>query len=597
MSNYLKMLLFFVFSLLTACGDDTDNKVEGKSSVGVVHTGQGGVNITTTNIPIEKFVILSQELGVTQSALKSFFKILEQKQVPSEDLDSTLRVIAQNYKDLQTRMTQLTSDDPAVQEIREKAKVAIDKGEFSKAEDLLTQAEKLDEEVINSIEAEMQRMQDAIDKRKLSLAASKAVKGDMKETQLAYAEAADFYQQAIDLVPQGYDDILSDYLMKYGNAKTLAGQYAEAGTAFHRSLVLREQVFGEENTQVADTLNALVNLYNQQGKYEQAKSLCRRGLGIRERILGKEHPDVASSLGCLGVSLYKQGKYGEAKPLYEQALAIYEKVHGKEHPDVATSLNNLAGLYDSQGKYAEAEPLYQRALAIKEKIYGNKHPSIATSLNNLAELHRVQGKYAEAEPLYEKALGIRKRELGEEHPDVATSLNNLAALHDDLGNYTQALPLYERAIAIWEKVYGEVHPQVAIGLNNLAGLYEAQGKYAEAEPLHLRALAIREKVFGNEHEDTIASLYHLAKLYQRIGEHEKATPLLERAAVNNVENILGHLMTEQKAQVTEILEVKRCSCGCGMNVMQCLVEDPACSASKAIARSVIEELFPDKHLK
>jgi hypothetical protein len=35
--------------------------------------------------------------GVTQSALATFFEILEQKQVPPEDLDSTLREIAKNY--------------------------------------------------------------------------------------------------------------------------------------------------------------------------------------------------------------------------------------------------------------------------------------------------------------------------------------------------------------------------------------------------------------------------------------------------------------------------------------------------------------------
>ena len=49
----------------------------------------------------ERHEELAEKYGVTQAAFKSFLKTLEEKQVPLEDLDSTLREIAKRYKDLQ----------------------------------------------------------------------------------------------------------------------------------------------------------------------------------------------------------------------------------------------------------------------------------------------------------------------------------------------------------------------------------------------------------------------------------------------------------------------------------------------------------------
>ena len=73
--------------------------------------GPGTINITK-GISEEKFQALSEELGVQKAALKSFFKILEQQEVPPEDLDNTLRTIAQRYKALNQKLATFTSEDP-----------------------------------------------------------------------------------------------------------------------------------------------------------------------------------------------------------------------------------------------------------------------------------------------------------------------------------------------------------------------------------------------------------------------------------------------------------------------------------------------------
>jgi CHAT domain-containing protein/Tfp pilus assembly protein PilF len=280
---------------------------------------------------------------------------------------------------------------------------------------------------------------------------------------------------------------------------------------------------------VAQSLNNLAEMYNEQGRYADAEPLLKRALAIYEKALGPDHLDVGTSLNNLAFLYYAQGHYADAEPLFKRALAIREKALGPDDPDVATSLSNLAELYTEQGRYADAEPLLKRALAIREKALGPNHPDVALSLNNLADFYREQGRYGEAEPFFKRALAIREKALGPEHPDVAQSLNNLAALYNAQGRYADAGPLLKRALAIREKALGPEHPLVATALSNLAMLYMEQGHYADAEPLLKRALTIREKALGPEHPLVAELLNNLGLLFYNSAQPVQASPFFDRA--------------------------------------------------------------------
>jgi len=378
------------------------------------------------NTPTET---LTTELGITKSALVSFFKILEQKHVPLEDLDSTLREIAKRYNALLKTVEHLQPEDPRVAELIEQAQHAlkqcdVDKCQFAKAEMLFNEARELDIEAAKQLQAQVQQMQETANKRLLSAAESTAANGELKMTQLAYKEAGEYYQEAAELLPAGNDEILAGYLNEAGEAFYYAGLYDKAKPLYERTLAIRERILDKEHPDVAESLNNLAGLHQTQGNYEQAKPLHERALVIREKILGQEHPKVAESLNNLAVLHYTQGNYEQAKPLFERALAIDEKMLGKEHPNVAIRLNNLAALHESQGNYEQAKPLYERALAIDEKMLGKEHPNVAGDLNNLASLHQAQGNYEQAKPLYERSLMIIKKFFDDDHPTVRKFTNN-----------------------------------------------------------------------------------------------------------------------------------------------------------------------------
>jgi tetratricopeptide (TPR) repeat protein len=142
----------------------------------VIHTGEGDVY---TGISPERFRALSGELGITQTALKNFFKIIQQENVPAEEYDSTLRKIAKTYKELSERLDRFSSSDPTVTALKEKAKEYLTSGDFEQAESFLNKA------MVQDLEAARQ-MEEIAEERMISAAASMPEIGELKEIQLDY---------------------------------------------------------------------------------------------------------------------------------------------------------------------------------------------------------------------------------------------------------------------------------------------------------------------------------------------------------------------------------------------------------------------------
>jgi len=167
--------------------------------------------------------------------------------------------------------------------------------------------------------------------RSLSAAVNKAREGEFKFKQFKYFEAADAYRQAINLLPDGYDEVLANYLDEAGYALFLAGEYSQA-----KSL------------------------------YEQARALL-------EKVLGKEHPNVAKILNDIAAIYLKQGEHVQAKLLLKQVLEIHEQY--QDNPNVATVLKNLAMVYEEQGKYTQAQFLYEYALEYLNNLQSKQSDS------------------------------------------------------------------------------------------------------------------------------------------------------------------------------------------------------------------------------
>jgi len=83
-----------------------DNLFECKGGEQNNAQGDGAIAKQVNNLGIspEVFAEYAGNLKVTDSALSSFFTILEEQKVPRADLDSKLREIAGQYKELLLRL-------------------------------------------------------------------------------------------------------------------------------------------------------------------------------------------------------------------------------------------------------------------------------------------------------------------------------------------------------------------------------------------------------------------------------------------------------------------------------------------------------------
>jgi tetratricopeptide (TPR) repeat protein len=310
------------------------------------------------------------------------------------------------------------------------------------------------------------------------------------------------------------------------------GRYGEAIPIAEEAVRVAKTTFGNEDPNLAISLNDLAELYEAQGPYEKAEPLFEQALAIREKKSGPNDPDVAQTLNDLAVLYDREGRYLEAEQFLQKALTIRQKTLGPTDPYVALSLTDLAGLYAQQNLNVKAEQLLKQARAIWKNRKLLNQPDATRTLNNLAALYQMEGRYKEAEPLFKETLARREKALGPTHPYVAMALSSLAALYEEEGRFTEAEPLYKQSLAILQSGAGpnsQSDIDVAWLLSSLAELYQAEGRYLEAEPLLKQALSKRQETLEQNHPDVASSMSQLASLYLTEGHYGEAEPLLKQA--------------------------------------------------------------------
>ena len=167
---------------------------------------------------------LSAAFGVQDSALKNFFKILEKKRVPIEDVDKRLREIAKRHLELIERLRlaeRSASDDPDVGRYLKGAKGLIEIGDYDGADGLLARAEALDIEAIA-------RQQTALDKRALRAAETRGERAELRLIRFDHRAAAVLFAAAAKIVPANRPLTVARYANRAGTAYQEAGLYPDA---------------------------------------------------------------------------------------------------------------------------------------------------------------------------------------------------------------------------------------------------------------------------------------------------------------------------------------------------------------------------------
>ena len=269
-----------------------------------------GVQIGNDNVQINAFGItdakLAEQLGVAKAAVKNFLKILKQKHIPIENWDHALRQLAERYKELEARASLLESDDSKVVSLQARAKQAIAKAEFEKAEVLLKQAVDLDNAAAEKIKASFL-------KRKSSAARNQALIAESMHTRFALPEAIKAFQEAISLAEKGEDDeAIAEYQNWLGLVYSHSANFDGAITCYEKSLSYYLVLDGEGSTKGATGWNNLGGAWQDKGEYDKAIEYYDKALNSDLKTYGPAHPRVATGWNNLGVAWQAKGEYDKA---------------------------------------------------------------------------------------------------------------------------------------------------------------------------------------------------------------------------------------------------------------------------------------------
>ncbi|HZR39455.1 MAG TPA: tetratricopeptide repeat protein, partial [Ktedonobacteraceae bacterium] len=164
---------------------------------------------------------------------------------------------------------------------------------------------------------------------------------DIRAERLLYglALAASKQSLSFNAAPDNLDD-----LDNLANSHLRQGRYAEAEPLYIQAIDICKQRFGLDHLITATYLNKLANVYVRQGKYivypdrlwkskvSRAQPLYEHALSSRKRYLDAKHPDIADTLNALANMYFRHGMYAKAQRSYGQSQAIYKQQPSPNYP-------------------------------------------------------------------------------------------------------------------------------------------------------------------------------------------------------------------------------------------------------------------------
>lgn len=309
-------------------------------------------------------------------------------------------------------------------------------------------------------------------------------------TRLSYYEdAEELLERALSIQRDNLDardPELAKTLHALAKVLLSVGKYKEADPLFEEALTIRRLT--KDQQEIALILNDQAWSQHSRGHYEEAERLYRRALAIREDLFGDDHIDVAESMSDLAITLTSVGsmeddssKMEDAEDLFRNSLKTRQDLLPELDERVAIGEYQLAWNLFYQGKLDESEEFLQEALEAGEISIGEKHHHFGTFKSLEARLKLARGEYEEAETLINEAVKILEESLPEGHWQIASSRGILGECLTGLGRYDEAETLLIESCNTVREATGPHSLYTRDALRRLDDLYKAWGKPKEAE--------------------------------------------------------------------------------------------------------------------
>jgi tetratricopeptide (TPR) repeat protein len=270
------------------------------------------------------------------------------------------------------------------------------------------------------------------------------------------------------------------------------------------------------------------------GQFSRAKPLLDEALALRQQLYGDDHLELAESWHQLGYYHQVQYQRREAAAAYEKALALRTRLLPGDDPLVAETLIHLGFLKAELPETTDGEEMLRRALQIQARRFGEQSREYGLALLALFQYH------------YHRRENVKLLLLAQETDRLANGPGRdsklLAAIQafvqaqvekrNPLGpNYARAAEKLERALELGEPIIGKTHHFALLGRKELAFLYAEDMHRPDAAARHFR-IALERLALMNESESVEAGyiLMHLGNCLREQQQYREAESVLRQAA-------------------------------------------------------------------
>jgi eukaryotic-like serine/threonine-protein kinase len=307
----------------------------------------------------------------------------------------------------------------------------------------------------------------------------------------------------------------ADILVQFGGfARDAKSDPAQAAQLFGKALNIYRSTIGNQNLQVAETLNGLASTAVWMDDYPLAEHYQREALSIFQATVSRNHPDNAIALATLGYILTQREKYPESEQVLNEALQIERSVFGADNQRVAAIEANLGTLYDREGDTARAIASTQAALDIARARLGPKHYSVGYYLDELATLYLKANDLPNAELDARQALAVYAQSLPARHLYVASTHQLLGEVLLRRGSMAAAEAELRTALDINAGLAGADSWRAARSEAGLGWTLIQRDKAAEGEPMLVAARSKLVATVGLRHPATQQATTWLVEYYR-----------------------------------------------------------------------------------
>lgn len=288
---------------------------------------------------------------------------------------------------------------------------------------------------------------------------------------------------------------------------------ADAKIAVQNTHDITQQTFGEDSPEHAQSLINLGNWHVANGDYAAAEPLLKQAVQIirRHQLSGCLNTELADALQQLGNLYTHQARGEDAQKAHEEALPLYQANSEANQAKIALLFNDLASSYGNSGQPEKALELYERSAEQHEQLFGMEHPYTALAYTNVATCYRIQGHHTEALSILKSTVQIQQRCSGD-HPRTVHVLAELAAAHDAVGEFAAAEHVFQQAQEILLRCVNEHHAIFGRLLLRRAHHYVQQQQLDRALACLERALPIFLETFEEEHPAVHSTIQNIVVL-------------------------------------------------------------------------------------